>query len=115
MDQALVAQKIEELRNSYPAMFSHKEAGSSEVWVGDRVVDVIGREIGLYHGNGMPSARKGKAFMKSIAVETWDPSTCKKASSREEFTHFPIFVDKKEFALAILADKKSHSQSQPVT
>ena len=58
----------QELRERYPAIFTHPELLPGEVCVGNDVGEFLELQLDMYHKNGMPSARIGN----KPAVNTLD-------------------------------------------
>jgi len=101
MDEATLLIRAQELREQYPAMFSHPECQLGEVWVGDVLVDIVPIQVSRYKKGGLSSARVGKAFQKAIELEG--------KTGRKEATilqHHGIFANLREYLSVVEAQAK---------
>ena len=100
------AERIEKLKQDYPAMFSHAELRPDEVCIGEIIIDVVGLNVGTLKANGLPSARRSETpVLKTVKVWTL-------RNGRDEeialpnIQFYPVFVDVYEYFQAIEADEK---------
>ena len=85
----------EKWRTENPLMFSHPEAMSGEVWIGDDIVDLVYINIDKYKRKGLPSARMGKPFLRD-------------AGTHKGITHYPVFANLNELIKA----EEEHAQNK---
>lgn len=104
MDEAQIVKREQELREQYPAMFSHPECRPGEIWAGDCIVDVVHINAGLYREAGLLSARVGDA--KLIKRKTMVYVGNRGREEEHEFQHNGIFVNIREYILAEEASKQ---------
>lgn len=107
MDEAQIAKREQELREQYPAMFSHPECQAGEVWTGDQVVDVVDINAYLYKQSGLLSARVGNA--KLLKSKFSYSSGGRKHEEERYLQHHGIFVNLREYILAEEASKQKKS------
>jgi hypothetical protein len=100
VDEDQLVKREQELREQYPAMFSHPECRSGEVWIGDQLCDVAVINVHIYKTLGMSSAR----------ADSKKPVMGKLKGHDEEFEFWPIFVNLREFILAEEAHKQKDQQ-----
>ena len=80
-------------------MFDHPDLREGEVYLGNMIIDAVAVQIGIYHCNGMPSARRGKTPIMGKPRGSKD---------NQEFEYFPMFVNLRE----LIAAEQAHQTLQ---
>ncbi|HSS98318.1 MAG TPA: hypothetical protein VLK33_14865 [Terriglobales bacterium] len=88
MTEQEIKLREQQMRKEHPEKFKHPELRPDEIWYCSKLIDCIGYDLDVYHQNGAPSARTGKAFMH------------RPKPSEPEFPYCPVFMKVRELILA---------------
>jgi hypothetical protein len=93
VDQTQIDQRIQELRDQYPAMFSHPELKPGEICLGHQPHEFLALNIPGYRNKGLVSVRISDTSTPGQGIFGWGVE------------HFAIFADAQEY-VKVMAEIK---------
>ncbi len=111
MTPQLLAQKEKELREKYPAMFSHPELRAGEVQIEDALYELSGHRRQTLKNIGFQSARFGSSHVEKVAILIVNNDSSLTPTSTN-LSFFPIFVSLEEYFKVVEAHEPQPKPKQ---
>lgn len=94
MTEEMILAEEKRWRREYSEMFSHPELQEGEIWIGNKLADLVLAQIVSYRSGGVPSARHRIGFLKEF--------------KGNQLTYYPMFMNLREL---IIANKKCKKEA----
>lgn len=99
MTEEQIDSRLAEWRAKYPKMFSHADALSDEVWIGDHLVDVAEMNLSFARKAGVVSARLGvNSVLLELKVSSFRTDGNMAKEELVGLAHLPMFANAREYA-----------------